>query len=173
MNNDYEDTDDYYDDDEDFVSKTRRKKEMHALQDLGEELITLKVSELDSLELPEDLYDAIRLAQKLHQRGALKRQKQYIGKLMRDADADTIGEQLQQLRHKDDLNNIHFKRLEKWRDSILTEGDDAINTFVEEFPQADRQHLRQLQRKALKEAEQNKPPAAARQLFKYLREIAD
>ena len=164
---------DLYDDDEEWISKTQRKRECDALQHLGEELITLKNSELDSFQLPDDLYDAIQAAKKISQRGALKRQKQYIGKLMRDVDAEQIAAQLEKIRHKDDLNNAQFKRIEKWRDRIITEGDKAINALISEFPEADRQHLRQLYRNAMNELKKNKPPVSSRQLFKYIREISE
>lgn len=162
-----------FDDDEEFISKTRRKKECDALQKLGEELTTLKDSELDSFDLPDDLYAAIIECRKIHHRGALKRHRQYIGRLMRDADAELIEQQLQKIRHKHDLNNAAFKRLEKWRDQIIAEGDDAIDEIIKELPNADRQYLRQLCRNAKKEQQQNKPPVAFRKLFKYLRELSE
>lgn len=157
----------------DGPSKSQIKRECQALQDVGEELITLKPNELDELELPEILYNAIKEAHRIHQRGALKRHRQYIGKLMRELDGEHIAQQLHKLKHKHDLNNALFKRLENWREQILEQGETAINDFIEAYPDADRQHLRQLYRNALKEQEQNKPPAAARNLFKYLREVAE
>ena len=164
---------DYLDDDEEWVSKTQRKRECDALQQLGEELITLKNEELELIDLSDQLLAAIHEARKIRSRGALKRHKQYIGRLMRDADADTIAQQLQNIRHKDDLNNAHFKRMEKWRDRIMEEGDSAINELLEEFPNGDRQYLRQLYRNAINEQKRNKPPASFRLIFKYLREISE
>ena len=160
-------------DDEEWISKTRRKRECDALQELGEQLITLKNDELNSFDLPDELFDAIQAAKKIRQRGALKRQKQFIGRLMRNVDAEQLEQRLNIIRHKDDINNAHFKRLEKWRDRILDEGDNAINELMDEFPEADRQQLRQLYRNAMNEQKKNKPPASARQLFKYIRELAD
>lgn len=157
----------------DGPSKSQIKRECEALQDVGEELITLKPSELNELDLPEVLYNAIKEAHRIRQRGALKRHRQYIGKLMRDLDGENIAQQLNKLKHKHDLNNALFKRLENWREQILEQGETAINDFIGTYPDADRQHLRQLYRNALKEKEQNKPPIAARNLFKYLREIAE
>ena len=125
------------------------------------------------MDLPDALFSAIKEAQKIRQHGALKRQRQYIGKLMRDIDAEPIQKQLHELRHKDDLHNIHFKRLEQWRDRIMEEGDAAINALMNEYPGADRQYLRQLHRNALREQKNNKPPVAYRQIFKYIRELAD
>lgn len=162
-----------FDDDEEFISKTQRKRECDALQKLGEDLITLKDDELDTFDLPEALYAAIRDAKKIRQRGALKRHRQYIGKLMRDIDPEPIEQQLQKVRHKDDLHNALFKRLENWRDQIISDGDKAINEIMKELPGADRQYLRQLCRNAQKEQQQNKPPVAFRQIFKYLRDLSE
>lgn len=164
---------DHTQDDEEWISKTRRKRECDALQELGEQLITLKNNELESFGLPDDLLDAVLAARKIRQRGALKRQKQFIGRLMRDVDAEQIAQKLDMIRHKDDINNAHFKRLEKWRDRILEEGDRAISDLLEEFPEADRQQLRQLYRNAINEQKKNRPPASARQLFKYIRELSE
>ena len=160
-------------DDEEWTSKTRRKRECDALQELGEQLITLKKDELESFDLPDELFDAVQAAGKIRQRGALKRQKQFIGRLMREVDAEEIEQKLNMIRHKNDINNAHFKRLEKWRDRILEEGDRAITDLLEEFPEADRQQLRQLYRNAINEQKKNKPPASARQLFKYIRELSE
>lgn len=164
---------DYNDDNDEWISKTRRKQECDQLQRLGEALTTLSNEELDKFNLPENLYNAIQDARKIKQHGALKRQRQFIGKLMRDADSEDIASRLEQIRHQHDLNNARFKRIEHWRDRILQGGDQAINELVAEFPQADRQYLRQLHRNSLKEVQQNKPPAAARQIFKYIRELSE
>lgn len=160
-------------DEEEWISKTQRKRECDDMQKLGEALITLKLSELDDLDLPDILRSALEDAHKIRQRGALKRHKQYIGKIMRDVDIEDIQKQYDNFCHKDDLNNAHFKRLEKWRDRVLAEGDKALVELISEFPQIDRQHIRQLIRKAHKEQEINKPPVAYRQIFKYLRDLAE
>ena len=72
--------------DETPVSKSQRKREAHALQALGESLVKLNKSALSQIPLSDDLRNAIEEAQHLSQRGALKRQLQYIGKLMRQSD---------------------------------------------------------------------------------------
>ncbi len=164
---------DFFEDDEEWISKTQRKHECEDLQKLGEELLTLKDSELETFHLPDTLYAAILETRKIHKHGALKRKKQFIGKLMRDIDAEEIAQKLNDIRHKEDLHNAHFKRLEHWRDRILADGDNAINEFLAEHPNADRQLLRQLHRNSIKEQKANKPPAAARQIFKYIREISE
>jgi len=160
-------------DEDDWVSKTERKKECDSLLKLGEELITLKIADLDSFDLPDTLYVAIKEAHKISSHGALKRHKHFIGKLMRSVDAESIQKQLISVRHKDDVNNARFQHIEKWRDRIIAEGDKALAELMNEFPQIDRQHIRQLFRKARKEQENNKPPAASRQIFKYLRDLPE
>ena len=161
------------DDDEDYISKTQRKTECDALQKLGEDLTTLKNDELDTFDLPDELYIAIKDARKIRQRGAMKRHRQYIGRLMRGIDAEPVAQQLQKIRHKDDTHTALFKRLETWRDQIIEEGDKAIDEIVKELPNTDRQYLRQLARNAQKERKQNKPPVAFRQIFKYLRDLSE
>jgi ribosome-associated protein len=151
-------------------SKSQLKREAHALQDLGEQLIALKPAELDSLPLPEDLARAIRDA-RLMKRGALKRQRQYIGKLMRDIDPEPIRSAMTQRQQQAVENSRRQHRIEDWRDRLIREGDDALGAALDEFPQADRQQLRQLIRQARKEAEQEKPPKTARTLFRYLRDL--
>jgi len=105
--------------------------------------------------------------------GALKRQKQYVGKLIRSLQDETLPTQLNRILHKHDILSAEFKRMEKWRDTIIDQGDQGINDFIEHYPIADRHHLRQLVRNAKKEKLANKPPAAYRQIFKYIREISD
>ncbi len=71
-------------------SKSSRKREAHALQKLGEDLVKMRVADLDRLPLPESLRGAIDEARRLTNRGALSRQRQYIGKLMREVDVEPI-----------------------------------------------------------------------------------
>ena len=79
-------------------SKSARKREYLALQKLGEELITLKASEIDSLPLDENLREAVMEAQQFKAHGALRRQKQYIGKLMRHIDPEPLRAEMAKLR---------------------------------------------------------------------------
>ena len=79
-------------------SKSARKREYIALQKLGEELITLQPSELDSLPLDESLLEAVLEAKQIKAHGALRRQKQYIGKLMRHIDPEPLRLEMAKLR---------------------------------------------------------------------------
>lgn len=152
-------------------SKSQIKREMHALQDLGKELVNLPKEQFAKLELPEALRDAIIEAQHIHQHGALKRQLQYIGKRLRDVDAEHIREQVDTLAGQSKQAVATLHHIERWRDTLLAEGDSALEQLVTKFPHADRQYLRQLIRNAKKEMKENKPPKSARSLFKYLREL--
>ena len=151
-------------------SKSELKREMLALQRIGEELVNLPNSQLEQVPLEETLREAIALARRLKHREGRRRQMQYIGKLMRTADMETINQKLDFFRNEGETYKRHFHRVEKWRDKLLKTGDDGLNELIAEMPELNRQHLRQLIRQAQKELSQNKPPAASRKLFKYLHE---
>ena len=159
--------------DDDLPSKSQIKRECDALQKVGEALIALKQEDLDSLALPEELRDAVLEARRLKSRSGLKRQRQYIGKIMRDIDGEDVSRQLDELRHKHDRNNAVFHRIESWRDRMIAGDDEAVTELHQSYHRIDHQHLNQLIRQARKEARDNKPPTAARKLFRYLREIVE
>ncbi len=154
-------------------SKSQLKREAEALQDLGEALVRLGKADLAKIELPDQLAEAIQLARKMPQRGALKRQLQYIGKLMRSIDATPIQEAYNRITHPYREDVKHHHELEAWRDRLIHGGDAALGELVEKYPDTDRQHVRQLIRMANKEFKSNKPPKAARELFRYLRDLLD
>lgn len=160
--------------DDDFSgekSKTQVKRELHALQDLGVRLTTLKPEQLERLPLSDMLLKALLEAPKHKAHAARKRHIQYIGKLMRTADVEAITTLIDQLDASTRQYNERFHALERWRDLLLTGSDEVLNNFVGQYPDADTQHLRQLLRQAQHEAAQSKPPAAARKMFKYIREL--
>lgn len=160
--------------DDDFSgekSKTQVKRELQALQDLGERLTTLKPELLTKLPLSDALRMALDDAPKHKAHIARKRHIQYIGKLMRTADVEAITTLIDQLDASTRQYNERFHALERWRDLLLTGSDEVLNNFVGQYPDADTQHLRQLLRQAQHEAAQSKPPAAARKMFKYIREL--
>lgn len=155
----------------DQKSKSQRKREMTALQELGEELVALKPAQLQALALPEMLHAAVAAARTIVQRGARKRQLQYVGRLMREVDAEPIRAALAAIKNPQRQSATAHHDLERWRERLLNEGDAAVQEFVALHAHADRQHLRQLLRNAYAEQAHNKPPRAARLLFQYLREI--
>ncbi|MDH5711011.1 MAG: DUF615 domain-containing protein [Gammaproteobacteria bacterium] len=160
-------------DDELLPSKSQIKRDCDAMQKMGEELIGLKQAELDSMDLPEDLDEAVRTAQKIKSRTGLKRQRQYIGKIMRQLDSDSIKKQLEKIQHRHDTNTAEFRKLERWRDRLLDDDKAALDEIIEAHPDVDRQHINQLARQARREQQTEKPPVSARKLFKYLRELQE
>ena len=156
-----------------LVSKSELKRDSHALTDLGRELVELPQSKLDKIPLDDTLLDAVNLARRIKERGGKKRQIQYIGKLLRKGDAEPIIVAMEQLKTEHLKENAKFHRLEQWRDRLIEEGDKALGELLTEHPDIDRQHLRQLLRNAQQEKKQNKPPKAAREIFKYLRDSLD
>lgn len=113
-------------------SKSARKREQQELQSLGEQLISLGDAELASLALDERLCDAVKNARSMKAHGALRRQKQLIGKLMRDLDPEQIRSALVELRADDARDKQIFARAEKWRDRLIREGVGALDVFVAE-----------------------------------------
>ncbi|MCF6194957.1 MAG: DUF615 domain-containing protein [Kangiellaceae bacterium] len=157
----------------DGPSKSQLKRDSQHMIDVGEEILKLSQEDRDSLDMNDELEDAIATALKIKSRSGLKRQRLYIGKLLRAGDSEAIEAQLRKIQHRHDTNTAHFKRLEKWRDSLIDNDKDTLNEVISHFPDIDRQHLNQLIRAAHQEKKQEKPPAASRKLFKYLRELED
>jgi ribosome-associated protein len=154
------------------ISKSEIKRQMTALQKLGEELIALPKSKLNKLDLPENLRDAIDDAKRITAHGALSRQKQYIGRLMRIIDAQPIAEQLEKWRNHHSDENVVFHQMEHWRTSLIND-DTAVTLFVADYPDADVQQLRTLIRNARKESNLQQPPKSSRALFKLIRNIIE
>ncbi len=151
-------------------SKTQRKKDMHALQDIGKQLVELERKKLMTLDLPEILFDAIVQAQQIKKHGGRRRQLQYIGKVMRNIDVLPIQEKLDGWRHSSVQQTARLHQMERWRERLLTD-EQAFTEFAQKYPTADIQHLRALVRNALKEKKANKPPKSFRLIFQELQTI--
>lgn len=156
---------------EEIISKSQRKRDAEAAQQLGKDILGLSQEAQNSMELPESLSKALDDARRIKKNSALKRQLQYIGKLMRSIELEPIKEQYLKLTNHYDKDIKFLHTLEKWRDRLLTEGDKALEDLLNEAPNADRQHLRQLIRQSMKETQLNKPPKSAREIFKYLKTL--
>lgn len=174
MTSDFDDIDTEQDENEYLgPSKSQLKRESLHMIDVGEEILKLKPEDIRSLELPDDLEEAVATALKIKSRSGLKRQRQYIGKLLRSMDNENIEAQLRKIQHRHDTNTAQFKRLEKWRDRLIENDKETLNEIIANHPEVDRQHINQLIRAAQLEKKQEKPPAASRKLFKYLRELEE
>ena len=157
--------------DEHYISKSQAKRDVEAMQKLGEKLVKLSPNELDKFDLEERLKDAVLFAQTIRSHSAHRRQMQLIGKLMRQTDTESIQTQYERYHNQLSEQTAQFHQIETWRDRLIKEGDTTINELLAEYPQLERSRLRQLLRNIHKETEQNKPPKSARQLFKYLKEV--
>lgn len=150
-------------------SKTQRKKDMHALQDLGAELVELNERELATVDLPESLRDAVVAAQRMTKFGARKRQLQYIGKLMRNVDPEPIRERIDAFKSMSNAQTARLHLLERWRARLL-EDENAITELLAAHPRADASRIRLLLRNAQRERAAGEPPKSFRALFQLLNE---
>ncbi|HEX5638309.1 MAG TPA: ribosome biogenesis factor YjgA [Burkholderiaceae bacterium] len=153
--------------DSDRPSKTQRKKEMHALQTLGQQLVDLSRDQLARVDLPEELREAIAFAHKVSSHEGRRRHMQYIGKLMRQVDADDIRAAIGRATGESRAAVALMHYAERWRDRLLAD-DDALTEFMAERPGADAQWLRASIRAARREHGAGQPPKHARELYRWL-----
>lgn len=157
------------------LSKTKIKKQMNDLQDLGLRLTHFSSDTLQKAGLSETIIQAACDYRKITSNAALKRQAQYIGRLMREASDEEVAAIRNYLAVIDGDNQQHnaqMKRLELWRERLLQD-DNALTEYLNSHNNADSGELRTLIRNARREAEQAKPPKSARALFKLLREYEE
>ncbi len=154
-----------------IISKSAQKRETHQRQAVGQSLVELTAAQIKRMDLPEDLREAVLTAQTMPQRGARKRQLQFIGKIMRNVDPEPITQQLADLKGESSLAIQRQHQAETWRERLLSDGNDALTEFMSEFRSAESQRLRQLINSAQQEAKAEKPPRAARELFRYVRDL--
>ena len=154
---------------DEIVSKTKRKQEMHDLQRLGVALVALPVSQLSEMNIPEGLQKAVLEAKRIKSHEGKRRQMQYIGRLMRDVDPAPIRERLAALKGESAQAAAAHRRLEALRGRLL-EDDAALTEFAASHPSADLQALRALLRNARKEMKEGKPPRAYREIFRFLKD---
>ncbi len=165
--------DDEFETEEFTPSKSARKREMTALQKIGEELVGLSERELARMPLEDEkLQQAIHEARRIRSNSARRRQLQYIGKLMRNIDATPLANALAALHQQQHVTDA-FHQIEDHRDQLLTGTNEAVEAILQEYPQADRQHLRQLVKAHQKEERANKAGAASRKIFRYLKDLAE
>lgn len=156
--------------DENLISKTRRKRQMLELQDLGATLTRLQPDQLARLEMPANLREAIVECRRLTKHEAIRRQLQYIGRLMRDLDAASIAAQLEALHAPSHRQAALFHLVERWRNDLLAD-PDAAERFALEYPGTDTRRLRSLAATALEERQAEHPPKRYRELFQVINAI--
>ena len=151
-------------------SKTQRKKQSHALQSLGERLVDLTPAKLALVPLPEQLREAVEMAQRTRSHEGRRRQMQYIGRLMRDADADAIAQALavDSEQHRGAVTAMHSA--ERWRDGLIDASLD-LTGFIDRYPGGAALPLAALVSNARREREAGKAPRHSRLLYRELHRI--
>src|SRR3984885_6512704 len=152
-------------------SKSALKREASSLQELGVKLSALPDQEIKELDLPDNLFVALCDLKRLPSHGAQVRQRQYIGKLMRNIDPEPVLAKMAERKQRHDLEIRHFQQIERWRDRLLSEPTAAMDELLEEYPKADRAALTRLLDKAEKERAEQRSPVGARELFAFLRQL--
>lgn len=154
-------------------SKSQRKRDMLAFQDLGKQLSELRSDQLNQIPMDEDLRHALSELQQIKSHEARRRQLQYVGKLMRGIDTAAITQALAALQAGSVENTRRLHLAEKWRDRLSTEGDSAVTDFMAHYPTAEAQHLRNLVRNARQDLEKGQNRGNGRKLFRHIRTLID
>ena len=157
------------------ISRGQRRRAALDVLKLAQTLVELSAAQLDHLPLSDELRDEVLRVQRVTQHIARKRETQFLAKQLRqfdEAELDPLRASLDHDREHARHEMAAMHRVETWRECLIAEGDTALSDFLQQFPHADRQHLRHLARQALAERKSNKPPHAYRELFRVLREIA-
>ncbi|AMV41941.1 hypothetical protein ATN79_04490 [Paraburkholderia caribensis] len=155
----------------DRPSKSQLKREMHALQELGVELVALPKDALKRMPMPESLDDAVREARRITDHEGKRRQMQYVGKVMRgllDHETAALREALDRYKGVNKAETARLHWIERTREQLLAD-DAALTEFIRQHPAADPQEGRTLIRNARKEAQQGKPPRYFRDLFQWIK----
>jgi ribosome-associated protein len=153
-------------------SKSQRKRDMHALQALGAELVELRRDQLQRIDLPDELREAIEFAHRVTSHEGRRRHMQYLGKLMRQVDSDSIRAAIALVTGESRAAVALMHLAERWRERML-EDDAALTEFVAAHPAADVQWLRAMIRSARREHAAGQGPRHARELYRWLHEQLD
>lgn len=157
---------------DEWISKSQIKREAQGLKDFGAMLTKLSAVQLKKLPLDETLLDAILHAQNLKLDGSRRRQLQLIGKLLRARDNyDELEQALNALQNNTPKHRLLLQKTEKWREKLLAGDDVILDSFIQLYPDSERQHLRNLIRAAKKEQQNEKYARNYQQLFQYLKSI--
>ncbi len=159
---------------DELKSKSRLKREMHALQDLGKRMLDLSDEKLQTLPISETLRAAVVESRRIRQNEARRRHLQYVGKVIRqEDDPEALRRAVEAFDAGSEEHTRRHHLTERWRDRMIAEGNPSVAGFIESCPGADVQHLRNLVRNAQKEVSTGKNTGQGRKLFRYLRECID
>lgn len=152
-------------------SKSQRKRDMQALKDLAVRLTELSAENIARIE-PQELQEAVIACSKIHKGSARKRQVQYVAKLLSRMDISPITTIVDEIDASSTAYVRKFHQLEQWRENLIAGDPDAMREICDEFPDVDRQQLRQLVRNATQETEKGEQGPAFRKLFQFLKGLA-
>lgn len=167
MHDDYE----LIEQDEQEKSKSQIKREFAELQKLGEKLVALKPAQIPDFSFSTVILDALDEYTRIKNRTAQQRHIRRIGKLLADENVAAIRDKLERLSANHPEEKRRIKRLEMWRDKLISDGDIALNELVSSCPETDRNYLRQLVRAAQKEMRSEKASATPKKIFAYLKTL--
>lgn len=153
------------------ISKSQRKREAHELLDLARTLVSMPETRLKGLPLEQALRKEVDFARSIRSHGARKRQLMTVAKILRQRDTGALLDAVHNIDQKNRQMTARHHHVEAWRDRLIEGSDAVLSELLEQAPAINSQTLRQLIRNARKEEKPGKPPAAARKLFKLLREI--
>lgn len=156
---------------EEEKSKSQKKREAEALQKLGVALSKLSQQQLDDIPMPDKLRQAINELGKIKSNSAVRRQSQYIGRLMRETELGPIQQAFDEIQQGTAKANAKFHLVERWRDKLLNEGNPALTEFLNFYPGQDVQQLRHLIQQAIKERNSNKNLGSSKSLFRLIKSI--
>lgn len=153
-------------------NKTQIKKQIAAVFAMAEEICEMAPAQIAEFGLPEKIEAALLEAGKMGKNAARKRLLKYITGQLRELDTEAVQEKLARIKNKSAHAVREHHQAERWRDQLISDdGKQQLTLFIAEFPEADVQHIRQLQRNAQKEAKEAKPPKSARLLYRYLKDL--
>ena len=162
-----------FEDEYDGPSKSQKKRDMLALQKLGEQLVIEPRDRVLRVPLPDDLRDAIIECQRIRGHEGRRRQMQFIGKKMRaltEEQVAAIQNAIDSWRGLSKAETLAMHMLERQRERLLA-NDSALTDLLAEHPEVDAQQLRALIRNARKEHAEGKPPKAYREIFQVLKAL--
>ena len=169
------DNDEEFDDEVEYYAvrpnKTQIKKDIATLFELGETMSELSPAHLDSLELPDNIHQAIMVVAGLPRSGARKRSLKYIASILHKIDLTPIQEKLARIQSRSAHAVREHHILERWRDRLISEGNEALTALVDEQPATDLQKIRQMLRNIKKETDSGGPPKSSRLLYQYLKTL--
>lgn len=156
----------------DLPSRSQQRREALDVLDLAEKLVAMSATQLREVPLSERVLEAVQLAQRIPSHIAHKRQVHFLAKLMRkEGDLDPIRLAVDKPLEVRKRETAELHQLERWRERLVSEGDEALNALMQSYPNADRQHLRQLIRQAQIERREQRAPSAQRSIFQVLKAL--